>query len=171
MVRGVVKGRIRAFLPHAGLNVVGVRDVARGHLLALSRGRPGERYILGGADLPLRDAFAIVAAAVGRRAPSVAVPWGVPYALARGADGLSRTIGHDPGLLVLDEVKVARHPMFYSSEKAGRALGYRPASPADALAEAARWFASVPPSRPPASWRIRLAASGSESIGSGGSAR
>ena len=58
MIAGVATGRIRGFVGTTGLNVVDVRDVARGHVLALERGVPGERYLLGGVDLPLRDLFA-----------------------------------------------------------------------------------------------------------------
>ena len=54
MVRDLIAGRMRAYLRRAGINVVGVEDVARGHALALEHGRRGERYILGGEDLWLR---------------------------------------------------------------------------------------------------------------------
>ena len=74
MIRDLVEGGTRAYLRGAGLNVVAVDDVARGHVLAIDRGRAGDRYILGGDDLWLRDVFATVLAAVGRKPPRVAVP-------------------------------------------------------------------------------------------------
>jgi dihydroflavonol-4-reductase len=114
MVRGVASGRFRGYIPTTGLNVVDVRDVAIGHALALERGRPGERYLLGGVDLRLGDFFAMVAAAAGRPAPRLRVP----YAAARGAAAL--------GLVNGDEVRLACLPMFFSSEKARRELGYEP---------------------------------------------
>lgn len=114
MIRGVASGRFRGYIPTTGLNVVDVHDVAVGHALALERGRPGERYLLGGADLWLGDFFAMVASAAGRPAPRLRVP----YAAARAAAAL--------GLVNRDEVRLARLPMFFSSEKARRELGYEP---------------------------------------------
>src|SRR5437764_1335567 len=73
MIRGVARGRYRAY-PRIGLNIVDVRDVARAHVLALEHGRPGERYLLGGVDLTMRELFAAVADLAGRPRPRVAVP-------------------------------------------------------------------------------------------------
>lgn len=154
MVRDVVEGAIPGFVVGAGINVVGVRDVAAGHLLALTQGRSGERYILGGENLDMNEAFGVVATAVGRRRPRLPLPWSVPYALAWCSDRASRAVGREPKLLVLDEVKLARHPLFFSSEKAGRELGYAPRPAADALTEAARWFAGTRPSSPRARARF-----------------
>src|SRR5207248_4919334 len=86
MVRGVATGRYRVALRSTGLNLVDVRDVARGHVLALERGRPGERYLLGGVDLTLREVFAAVADLAGRPRPRVAVPY--PAIRAGAALGL-----------------------------------------------------------------------------------
>src|SRR5207249_2087921 len=83
----------RAYLRGAGLNVAAADDVARGHVLALDRGRAGDRYILAGDDLWLRDVFATVLAAVGRKPPRVAVPWGGVYPAVLAADSVSRTPG------------------------------------------------------------------------------
>jgi dihydroflavonol-4-reductase len=69
MIRGVATGRYRAY-PRIGLNVVDVRDVARGHVLALEHGRPGGRYLLGGVDLTMRELFAAVARLAGRPEPA-----------------------------------------------------------------------------------------------------
>lgn len=156
MVRDVVEGAITGFVVGAGINVVGVRDIAAGHVLALAHGRAGERYILGGENLHMDEAFGVVAAAVGRRRPRLALPWSVPYALAWGSDRASRAIGREPKLLVLDEVKLARHPLFFSSEKAIRELGYVPGPAADALAEAARWFAGTRRAAPRARPRFSI---------------
>jgi dihydroflavonol-4-reductase len=82
MVRGVACGRCRATLRSGGLNLVDVRDVARGHVLALERGRVGERYILGGADLSLAEVFALIARAAGRRPPLIRLPYAAAQALA-----------------------------------------------------------------------------------------
>jgi len=123
MVRGVAVGRYRAY-PRIGLNVVDVRDVARGHVLALEHGRPGERYLLGGVDLTMRELFAAVARLAGRPRPQLAVP----YAAIRAGAAL--------GLVNRNEAILARTPAYFSSEKAERELGYRPGPVEPALARA-----------------------------------
>lgn len=129
MIRDVASGRARAYVRSTGLNVVSVEDVARGHLLAHERGRAGERYLLGGDDLALRDVFAIVARAARREPPRVALPFAPVLAAAWGADRLLALAGREPELLVLDAVRLARIPALFSSEKARTELGYswRPA--------------------------------------------
>lgn len=112
MVRGVASGRFRASLRGAGLNLVDVRDVARGHVLALERGRAGERYLLGGRDVTLAEAFALIARAAGRRPPRLEIPYAAAAALAR------------LGLVGRHEVTLARLPAWFSSAKAERELGY-----------------------------------------------
>ena len=113
MIEGVATGRYRAFVD-TGINVVDVRDVARGHLLAWERGRRGERYLLGGVDLTLEEVFGAVAELAGRPRPRVRVP----HSLARALAGV--------GLANRDEVLLARIPMYFSWEKAQRELGYQP---------------------------------------------
>jgi dihydroflavonol-4-reductase len=124
MVRGVASGRFRASLRGAGLNLVDVRDVAQGHVLALERGRAGERYLLGGVDLTLAEAFALIARAAGRRAPRLQLPYGAALLLAR------------LGIANRQEVTLARLPAWFSSAKAERELGYR-ASPIEPALERA----------------------------------
>jgi dihydroflavonol-4-reductase len=124
MVRGVASGRYRVSLRGAGLNLVDVRDVARGHVLALERGRTGERYLLGGRDVTLTEAFGLIAAAAGRRAPRLELPYGVVALAAR------------LGLANRQEVTLARLPAWFSSEKAGRELGYEPSPLEPALRRA-----------------------------------
>ena len=126
----------RAFIAGTGLNVVDVRDVARGHVLALEHGRRGERYLLGGIDLSLRDLFARVAAAAGRPAPRLRVPYVLPRALAAC------------GLLNRHEVRLARLPMFFSSTKAERELAYTAGPIEPAIAEAVSDALAVGSARP-----------------------
>jgi dihydroflavonol-4-reductase len=113
MIAGVASGRYRAYVD-TGINVVDVRDVARGHVLAWERGQRGERYLLGGADLSLADVFAVVAELAQRQRPRLRVPHGVARAL--GAAGLVNG----------DEVLLAQLPMCFSWAKAARELGYWP---------------------------------------------
>jgi dihydroflavonol-4-reductase len=131
MVAGVASGRIRAFTQTA-INVVAVQDVAAGHLLAYERGRRGERYLLGGEDVTLREAFAMIARHAGRTPPRLAVPYPVALGAAWAADRATRLVGREPKLLNLDETRLARVPMRFSCAKAQRELGYtfRPADEA-----------------------------------------
>ena len=124
MVRGVASGRYRAYVGTAGVNLVDVRDVARGHLLAFDRGRSGERYLLGGENLSLHDAFARIARAAGRPPPRIRVP----YAAVRAGAVL--------GLVNRNEALLARLPEYFSSAKAQRELGYEPSPIDDALRRA-----------------------------------
>jgi dihydroflavonol-4-reductase len=124
MVRGVASGRFRATLRSGGLNLVDVRDVARGHVLALDRGRAGERYLLGGEDATLEEVFALVARAAGRRPPRLRLP----HAAARGLALV--------GLANGQEVTLARVPAWFSSAKARRELGYEPGPAAPAVQRA-----------------------------------
>jgi dihydroflavonol-4-reductase len=145
MIRDVASGRARAYVRSTALNVVAVEDVARGQLLAHERGRPGERYLLGGQDLALRDVFAIIARAAGREPPRVALPFRPVLGLAWLADRALGVAGREPELLVLDEVRLARVPALFSSAKAERELGYswRPAR--QALEEAVADRIKAPP--------------------------
>ncbi|MGH2850393.1 MAG: NAD-dependent epimerase/dehydratase family protein [Solirubrobacteraceae bacterium] len=134
MVADVAAGRARGYLAGGALNIVAVEDVARGHALALEHGRAGRRYLLGGENLAMRDVFAAICSAAGRPAPRLAVPWHAAYAAAWVAGRLR----HEPSLLVLDEVRVARRPMCFDDSRARRELGYSSEPAASALARAAR---------------------------------
>jgi dihydroflavonol-4-reductase len=125
MIRGVARGRYRAY-PRIGVNLVDVRDVARGHALALEHGRPGERYLLGGVDLPLREVFAAVADLAGVTRPRLEVP----YAAVRAGAAL--------GLVNRNEAILARTSAYFSWAKAARELGYNPGPVGPALARAVR---------------------------------
>jgi dihydroflavonol-4-reductase len=126
MVAGVAGRRLRGYLPGMGLNVVDVRDVALGHALALERGRAGERYLLGGVDLPLAELFARIAAIAGVPRPRVRVP----YVVARAGAAVRLVNRH--------EVRLARLPMYFDSSKAERELGYRAGPIEPALERAVR---------------------------------
>jgi len=138
MVADVAHGRARAYLARSALNVVAVEDVALGHLLALERGRSGERYLLGGENMTVREVFAVIARAAGLSAPRWPVPWTAAYGVARLADAALRPVGREPQLLVLDEVRTGRRPHVFDDAKARTELGYVSRPAVDALAEAAR---------------------------------
>lgn len=124
MIEGVATGRLKGYVATTGLNVVDVRDVARGHLLAYERGAVGERYLLGGENMSLRELFSRIAAAAGRPRPRIRVP----YTVAR--------IAAAAGLANRNEVRLARLPMYFSSKKAENLLDYRAESVENALARA-----------------------------------
>ena len=131
-------GRVPAFVD-TGLNLVHVDDVAEGHALAFEKGRVGQRYILGGQDVSLREMLAEIARLSGRRPPTVNLPRGPLYPLAAAAEAVARLTGKEP-FLTVDALKMSRHRMFFSSAKAERELGYRARPHALALSDALAWF-------------------------------
>jgi dihydroflavonol-4-reductase len=145
MIRDAANGRIPAYV-ETGLNVVHVDDVAEGHVLALERGRIGERYILGGENLTLKDLLALVAEVAGRRAPTLRLreEWVWPAALVM--EGLARITGIPP-MVTRDHLRMARKKMFFSSAKAIAELGYRPRPVRQAIEDSVTWFRANGPAR------------------------
>ena len=131
-------GRIPAFVD-TGLNLVHVDDVARGHLLALEKGVIGERYILGGQNVSLRDLLADIAALTGRKPPTINLPRAPLYPLAWAAEAVGQITGKEP-FVTRDALKMASHHMFFTSAKAERDLGYAARPYREALADAVAWF-------------------------------
>ena len=114
-----------------GLNIVDVEDVARGHLLAAERGRIGEKYILGGENLTLKEFLGRLAAISGLPAPKMRIPYAVAFGYALGAEAFARTVTRRAPRASLTEVRMARKRMFFDSSKARAELGYSP-GPIDA---------------------------------------
>ncbi|MGI8841770.1 MAG: hopanoid-associated sugar epimerase [Caulobacteraceae bacterium] len=131
-------GRMPAFVD-TGLNLVHVDDVARGHLLALEKGRVGERYILGGQNASLRDLLGVIAALTGRRAPTVSLPIAPLYPLAWAAEAAAALTGKAP-FVTADALRMAAHPMYFTSAKAERELAYAARPYREALVDALTWF-------------------------------
>ena len=131
-------GRMPAFV-ESGLNLVHVDDVADGHIAAMAHGRIGERYILGGQDVSLREMLAVVAGMVGRKAPTVRIPTAPLFPLAWANEQLARVTGKEP-FLTLDSLRMAAHDMYFSSAKAEAELGYHARPYGEALADAIAWF-------------------------------
>ncbi len=125
-----------------GLNLVDVVDCAEGHLLAMEKAKPGERYILGGENLTLKQILDKLGAITGLPSPTVKVPYGV--ALAAGAWG-SVVVG---GMLkrepraTIEAVRMSRKKMFITSAKAERELGWVSRPVDDALRRAVDWYKS-----------------------------
>ena len=131
-------GKIPAYVD-TGLNVVAVEDVAAGHLLAAGKGRSGERYILGGRNMTLKEILDALAANTGRRAPRLKLPHVVALAAGYADELYSRLAGREPQIPV-EGVKMSRHKMFVESDKAARELGYAPGKIEAALERAVRWY-------------------------------
>jgi dihydroflavonol-4-reductase len=132
----------RGYMPgyvDTGLNIVHVEDVAAGHLAAAELGSIGERYILGGENLPLATILDEVARAAGNRAPRIRVPYSVAYPVAMAAEFAARLSGKEP-FITLDGVRMSKKKMYFASVKAARALGYRPRPAREAIADAVHWF-------------------------------
>ncbi|MBX6322804.1 MAG: NAD-dependent epimerase/dehydratase family protein [Rhodospirillaceae bacterium] len=138
MVLEAAQGRTPAYVD-TGLNIVHVDDVAQGHLLALERGRMGERYVLGGQNMALKDIFAAIAALTGRPAPRLRVPLGVVLPVAYAAEAWARVSGREP-FVTVDGVRLAARKMYFSSARAERELGYRARPAVEALRDAVAWF-------------------------------
>jgi dihydroflavonol-4-reductase len=133
-------GRMPAYVD-TGLNLIDVRDVAAGHLLAAERGRSGERYILANANVTLKDLLAALARIAGRAAPRLRLPHWMPLAFAHAEAPIARLLRRPPRV-PLDGVRMAAKPMFFDGAKAVRELGL-PQSPIEpALRRAVEWFRS-----------------------------
>jgi dihydroflavonol-4-reductase len=131
-------GRVPAFI-QTGLNLAHVDDIAEGHILALEKGRIGERYVLGGQDVSLQGLLTVIAGLVGRRAPRLELPRGPLYPLARAAEAVARLTGKEP-FITVDALDMAKYRMFFSSAKAEQELGYRARPYEGAVADAVAWF-------------------------------
>lgn len=133
------RGRIPGYLD-TGMNLVDVDDVAQGHLLAMERGMPGERYILGHRNLTLREVLGMLAGITGRRAPRLRFPYWLAGAAAVGDQWLEGGLLRRTPAIPVEGIKIARHPMYVSSAKAVNQLGL-PQSPVEtALEKAVQWF-------------------------------
>src|SRR5579864_7524782 len=131
-------GRMPGYID-TGLNLVHVDDVAAGHLAALQRGRIGERYILGGQNVLLRDMLGAIARRVGRRPPLLRLPRTMMFPIAYGAEAVAHFTGREP-FVTTTGLRLAKDRMFFTSAKAERELGYRARPYGEAIADAIDWF-------------------------------
>ncbi len=133
-----LKRKMPAYLD-TGLNIIAVEDCARGHVLAEQRGMVGQKYILGNANLTLRDIFDLLQDISGLSAPKVRLPYTPILLAAYLNEGLSRITGREP-LIPLAGVQMAAKFMFFDSSKAVRELGLPQRPIRDALVNAVEWF-------------------------------
>ncbi len=139
-----LRGQMPAYV-NTGLNFIDVRDVARGHLLALEKGKTGERYILGHANCTLATFLEQLATATGRPAPQHQVPLWLPLAVAWTEERLLAPLGRRPRV-PLDGVRMAAQTMYYDAAKARRELGLPQSPLAEAVQAAVTWFQTDPAS-------------------------
>lgn len=124
---------------NTGLNFIDVRDVAKGHLLALEKGKSGERYILGHQNLTLKEFLDLLAEITGFPPPQYNIPIWLPLTVAWVDETILTRFGKPPAI-PLDGVKMSKQPMYYNASKAVRELGL-PQSPIKiALQDAVNWF-------------------------------
>jgi hopanoid-associated sugar epimerase len=124
-----------------GLNFIDVRDVAWGHLLALEKGRSGDRYILGNQNLSLKQLLEQLSQITNLPAPQISVPSWIPLTVAWIDEKILSPLGKTP-TVPIDGVRMAQQPMYYDASKAIRELGL-PQSPLNiALKDAVDWFMS-----------------------------
>ncbi|PYU80393.1 MAG: NAD-dependent dehydratase [Acidobacteria bacterium] len=122
-----------------GLNFVGVEECAAGHLLIAEKGKVGERYLLGGENLTLKQMLDTLAKITGLRAPILKIPHGLALGVAYANTAFARLVGREPGIPV-EGVKIARHMMFVDCARAKRELGFQAGPVAAALERAVRWY-------------------------------
>ncbi|HEY6339127.1 MAG TPA: hopanoid-associated sugar epimerase [Candidatus Sulfotelmatobacter sp.] len=134
-----LKGKFPAYV-ETGLNLVDVTECARGHITALEKGKPGERYILGGENLTLKQILDKLAAISGLPSPSVKLPYFFAFAAAAVDETITgRMLDREPRATI-DTVRMGRKKMFASSSKAERELGWKLVPAENALRRAVEWF-------------------------------
>jgi len=139
MILDFLNGKMVAYLD-SGLNLVDVDDVAEGHILAMEKGIPGEKYILGNRDMTLKEIFEDLSRLTGIPAPRVRLPYAFVYPIALISTAVSDHITGRPPLAPIEAVRMARKFMFFDPAKAVRELGL-PQSPVEgALERAVKWF-------------------------------
>jgi len=123
-----------------GLNLVDVADCARGHLFAMEKAVPGERYILGSENLTLKQILDKLAAITGLSSPKVKLPYAMAYATGVVDTLVTGTLRNREPRVTLDSVRMGRKKMFVTSAKAERELGWNPRPVDGALRRAVEWF-------------------------------
>ena len=141
LVLDFLRGRMVVRPPAGGLNLVPVEDVARGHVLALERGRPGERYLLAGENLTLDAVWELLAGICGRPAPRLRIPYAAALALAWADELRCRVRPAARPAVPLEGVRMSRHVMHVDGSRAAAELGLgRPGPVAGALESAVAWY-------------------------------
>jgi dihydroflavonol-4-reductase len=139
MLVDYLKGRMPAYL-ETGLNLVHVKDVARGHLLAEEKGRVGEKYILGHENLSLSQIFQMLAELSGIPAPTVKLAYWLVLPLAYVNEFWAQHISRSTPRMTVTAVRMAKKYMYFDSSKAVQELGFSQTPAKQALEDAVEWF-------------------------------
>jgi dihydroflavonol-4-reductase len=133
-----LNGRMPAYVD-TGFNVVAVEDIAKGHWLAAQRGQAGQRYILGGRNMTLKELLDVLSRVTGCAAPRLRLPHAVALAAGLAENLFCSVTGREPRI-PLEGVRMARYKMFVDCSRAERELDFHAANVEDALARAADWY-------------------------------
>jgi len=139
MIVDFLKRRMPAYL-ETGLNLIHVRDVARGHRLAEEKGRSGEKYILGHENLSLSQIFQLLADLSGLPAPKIKLPYWPVLGMAYVDEFCATYIRHQPPRMPVAAIRMAKKYMYFDNRKAIQYLGLTLTPVRQALADAVAWF-------------------------------
>ena len=139
MVLDAAMKKIPAYLD-TGLNIVHVDAVAKGHIQAFNKGKLGERYILGGENLTLKEMLEIISILCGNKPPKIRLPRKPLYPIGYVFEIFARLFNIKNPMLTVDMIRMAEKKMFFSSEKAKKELNYKYKSAKNALKDAIQWF-------------------------------
>jgi len=139
IVLDFLKRKFPAYV-ETGLNLVDVRECARGHVAALEKGKSGERYILGGEDLTLKQILDKLAEITGLPSPTLKLPYVFAFAAGVVDEAITGRLLHREPRATVDTVRMGKKKMFASSGKAERELGWKIVPVEDALRRAVDWF-------------------------------
>jgi dihydroflavonol-4-reductase len=138
LIIDVLKGRLPGYVD-GGINLIDVGDVAVGHILAMEKGKPGEKYIFGNTNVSIKEYFQLIAQVGHGRAPSLAIPLPLAVATAYLYEAIA-AINKKPPTTTASWVKVGSHYSFWDSSKAIRELGLPQRPIRASLQEAIAWF-------------------------------
>lgn len=127
------------FYVDTGLNLIDVKDVAWGHILALEKGKTGDRYILGNQNLTFKQLLGKLETVTGISAPKYTIPYWIPYSVAWLEENVLTKVGKQP-TVAIDGVRMSQQKMFYDASKAVHQLGLPQSDIDQALVEAVDWF-------------------------------
>ena len=139
MVLDFLRRKIPAYLK-TGMNVVDVADVVEGHILALEKGKSGERYILGNRNVSLKEIFDILSSQTGLPAPRIRAPYWLVVGAGYADRFIEGTIFRREPAIPVEGVLASKTPAYVSCEKAVRELGQPQRPIEEALKKAADWF-------------------------------
>ena len=139
MILDAAMKKIPAYLD-TGLNIVHVEDVAKGHIQAFNKGKLGERYILGGENLTLKEMLEMISILCGNNPPKIRLPRKPLYPIGYLFEIFARLFNIKNPMLTVDMIRMAEKKMFFSSEKAKKELNYKYKSAKNALKDAIQWF-------------------------------